>query len=97
MVFSKRKATSITYWKLNTRILKDEDFLDNFAALWELLKQKQKDFPDIADWWNEEAKPNIKDFCIAFSAQRNLRRMDSKAFWLAYLKLVLVDNKQEPA
>ena len=62
VVFSKRKATSITYWKLNTRILKDEDFLDNFAALWELLKQKQNDFPDIADWWNEEAKPNIKDF-----------------------------------
>merc|ERR1711954_496084 len=56
------------------------------------LKLKQNDFPDIADWWNEEAKPNIKDFCIAFSSRRNLRRKDSKAFWLAYLKLVLVNK-----
>ena len=39
---------------------------------------------------NEEAKPNIKEFCIVFSTQRNLRRMDTKAFWLAYLKLVLI-------
>ena len=56
------------------------------------MKLKQDNFSDKADWWEEEAKPNIKDFCIAFSAQRNLRRMDSKAFWLAYLKLVLVDK-----
>ena len=66
VVFSKIKSTSRTYWKLNTRILKDEDFLENFAALWECLKLKQNDFSDIADWWNEEAKPNIKEFCIAF-------------------------------
>ena len=66
--------------------------MENFAALWEFLKMKQNSFTDKADWWEEEAKPNIKDFCIAFSTQRNLRRMDSKAFWLAYLKLVLVEK-----
>ena len=92
VILSQRETTSSTYWKLNTRVLKDEDFLDNFTALWECLKLNQNDFPDIADWWNEEAKPNIKDFCIAFSTQRNLRRMDSKAFWLEYLKLVLVNK-----
>ena len=43
-----------------------------------ILEVKTGQFSDIADWWEEEAKPNIKDFCIAFSAQRNLRRMDSK-------------------
>ena len=53
---------------------------------------KQNNFSDVADWWNEEAKPNITEFCIAFSIQRNRRRMDTKAFWLAYLKLVLVDK-----
>ena len=92
VVFSKFKSTSFTYWKLNKRILKDEDFMENFAALWECLKLKQGNFSDKADWWDGVAKPNIKDFCVAFSAQRNLRRMDSKAFWLAYLKLVLVDK-----
>ena len=44
VIFSKMKPSSITYWKLNTRILKDEDFLDNFAAQWEFLKLKQGNF-----------------------------------------------------
>ena len=88
----KTKPASLTYWKLNTRISKDEDFMENFAAFWEFLKLKKNNFTDIADWWNEEAKPSIKEYCIAFSTQRNLRRMDTKAFWLAYLKLVLVER-----
>ena len=50
VVFSKIRSTSNTYWKLNTRILKDEDFLDNFAALWESLKLTQNNFSDKADW-----------------------------------------------
>ena len=48
----------------------DEDFLENFAALWGYLKLKQGNFSDKADWWNGEAKPNIKEFCIAFLAQK---------------------------
>ena len=64
VVLPKIKPASHTYWKLNTRILKDEDFLENFAALWEFLKLKQNRFTDKADWWEEEAKPNIKDFAV---------------------------------
>ena len=59
--FSKIKNTSSSYWKLNTRILKDEDFLENFAGLWDVLKLRQEKFSDIADWWNVVAKPNIKE------------------------------------
>ena len=86
---SKVKSASSTYWKLNTRILRDEDFRENFAAFWKVLKSKQEHFSDIADWWNVAAKPNIKEFCATFSTQRNLRRMDTKAFLLAYLKIVI--------
>ena len=64
VVLPKIKSGSLTYWKLNTRILKDEDFLENFAALWEFLKLKQNNFTDKADWWNEVAKPNIKEFLL---------------------------------
>ena len=84
------KVSNNTYWKLNTSILKDEDFLPNFADLWSSLKLKQGSFEDIADWWNFEAKSNIKSFCIEFSKKRKARRNDSKQFWLAYLKLTLV-------
>ena len=84
-----KKSFHETYWKLNASILKDEDFLDNFTDVWTELKTKQGDYEDIADWWDLEAKPNIKEFCIQFSRERNLRRSDSKKFWLAYLKMVL--------
>ena len=81
-----------TYWKLNVRILEDEDFEENFISLWSGLKQKQTWFTDIADWWDMEAKPTIKEFCFEFSKQRKARRNDTKAFWFAYLKIVLGDK-----
>ena len=81
-----------TYWKLNVRILEDEDFEDNFISLWSGLKSKQTRFSDIADWWDMEAKPAIREFCCDFSKQRKKRRNDTKAFWFAYLKVVLEDK-----
>ena len=83
------RSTFDTYWKLNVRILKDEDFHENFAAIWGKLKLDQKNYSDIADWWDIKAKPTIKGFCYEFSKQRKHRRNDSKSFWLAYLKIVL--------
>ena len=81
-----------TYWKLNIRILEDEDFEDNFISLWSELKLKQTRFSDIADWWDMEAKPTIREFCFEFSKQRKARRNDTKAFWFAYLKVVMGDK-----
>ena len=87
-----RKTPHNTYWKLNVSILKDEDFIDNFANLWSWLRLKQGSYPDIADWWNFEVKPTVKNFCIDFSKERNARRKDTKKFWLAYLKVVLTEK-----
>ena len=85
-----KKTSHETYWKLNASILKDEDFLHNFVDLWSWLKLEQKSFSDIADWWDLEVKPKVKEFCIQFSKDRNVRRNDSKKFWLAFLKIALV-------
>ena len=81
-----------SYWKLNVSILEDEDFEENFVTLWAELKSKQARFSDIADWWEMEAKPAIREFCFEFSKQRKERRNDSKAFWFAYLKIALEDK-----
>ena len=78
-----------TYWKLNNSILKDDEFLGNFTDLWCWLKSLQGSYSDIADWWDNAAKPSFKDFCILFSKRRSNRRKDSKKFWFAYLKIVL--------
>ena len=79
-----------TYWKLNTAILDDRDFIPSFTLLWERMLKYRQIFPDIAEWWDKLAKPEIKDFCIGFSIQRKLRRDHTKRFLLSYLKLVLV-------
>ena len=79
-----------TYWKLNVAILKDDEFLGNFADLWSWLKTLKYMYSDIDDWWDQEAKPSIKEFCILFSKRRNKRRIDTKKFWFAYLKTALL-------
>ena len=76
-----------TYWKLNTSILTDESFLPSFECFWkEIVAEKDKYF-DVADWWDFFAKQSIKDFCIAFSTERKIRRTNTKKFLLSYLKM----------
>ena len=78
-----------TYWKLNTAILEENDFLPNFKQFSERILKYRCDFVDIAEWWDKLAKPEIKDFCIGFSVQRTLRRDHTKKLLLSYLKLSL--------
>ena len=84
-----KKERRETYWKLNVAILKDDDFLDNFSDLWCWLRNQKTKYNDIADWWDLEAKPSIKEFCILFSERRSCRRRDTKKFWFAYLRTAL--------
>ena len=78
-----------TYWKLNTSILEEEEFLNNFTSLWERISSSRDQFDDIAEWWDKVAKPEIKDFCIGFSIHRKLCRDHTKKYLLSYLRLVL--------
>ena len=78
-----------TYWKLNTAILDDKEFIPSFKVLWGKILKCRSDFLDIAEWWDKLAKPEIKDFCIGFSIQRKFRRDHTKRFLLSYLKLAL--------
>ena len=66
----KSPKPSPLYWKLNTSILQDEDFLENFENFYRKLQLKIGDFPDIADWWDLCAKPAIREFCMGVSERR---------------------------
>ena len=44
-----------TYWKLNTAILDDQDFLPSFTTMWESILKYRQHFLDIADWWDKLA------------------------------------------
>ena len=84
-----RNSHSKTYWKLNSSIFNDEDFMSSFANFWSWTQSLKSDFHDNADWWDLAAKPYIKQFCILFSKQRRCVRSDTKRFLYSYLKIVL--------
>ena len=84
-----------TYWKLNTSILEEEDFLPDFVSFWRRISKNRHYYEDLAEWWDKHAKPEIKDFCIGFSVQRNRQRADTKRFLLSYLKLVFAEKNWE--
>ena len=83
------QKSSSPYWKLNTSILKDEDFLENFSVLYSKLQKKKPEYDDIADWWDLCAKPGIRKFCMGVSSHLADVRKDTKKYLFSYLKLVL--------
>ena len=89
------KTKRQTYWKLNTAILEEEGFLPDFVSLWRRISNTRHEYEDLAEWWDKLAKPEMKDFCIGFSVQRNRQRADNKRFLLSYLKLVLAEKNWE--
>ena len=89
------KRSTQSYWKLNTAILNEEDFLPSFKVVWNNILQMSPLSTDIADWWDNVAKPSIKRFCIQFSIQRKKRRTAYKQFLLSSLKIFLENNNWE--
>ena len=81
--------SNTTYWKLNTSILKDEDFLQNFANMYQKLRLKIPEYKDIADWWDFCAKPSIKMYCMGVSTHLADIRRDTKKFLFSYLNVAL--------
>ena len=77
------------YWKLNTSILHDEDFLENFDIMYKKLQSKIGDFTDIGDWWDELCKPAIRQFCMDVSERLSYVKKNTKRFLFSYLSLVI--------
>ena len=76
------------YWKLNTSILQDDDFLENFETFYGKIRSKIDEFHDIANWWDLLAKPAIREFCIDVSERLSFVRKNTKRFLFSYLTLV---------
>ena len=84
-----------TYWKLNTSILKHEEFEENFKKWWDILVKRKHDYYDVASWWDLCVKPGIKSFCVWFSTRLRMVRKDTKKFLFAYLKVAQVSGNWE--
>ena len=86
------KRGRTTYWKLNTAILEDDEFMPSFKQFWHDVSSSKNDFTDIAEWWDLLAEPNIKGFCIEFSKIMRKRRNDTVRFLHSCLKLALEEK-----
>ena len=82
----RKRFNNQSYWKLNTSILHEENFLPTFKSFWDEILSPS--YSDVADWWDFYAKPCIKKFCIDFSVQRKIKRSQRKEFLLSYLGVV---------
>ena len=71
-------SRTASYWKLNTAILKEDEFLSAFKIFWDEILKCSSSYADIADWWDLYAKPNIKSFCISYSSRRKILRSQKK-------------------
>ena len=90
-----RKIHFQSYWKLNTAVLRDEDFMPSFKSFWNHLISSSPLYLDIADWWDVCAKPSIKQFCIEFSTRRKQQRSQTMNYLFSYLKLALTKKDWE--
>ena len=79
-----------SYWKLNTAILLEDSFLECFEIFWAKILLKQTNFYDLADWWDNLAKIEIKEFCIGYSIQRKNSRDQRKQFLLSLLNQSMI-------
>ena len=57
-----------SYWKLNTKLLQDNEVKENFKVFWDYLRTRQYDFENINIWWEVNAKPQTK--CFFYKARK---------------------------
>ena len=63
------------FWKLNTDILKEEEFRRDFLLRYEGWQSLKPAFLTLTDWW-EEIKSRVKDFAVKYCVVRARRRRE---------------------
>ena len=60
------KRGRTTYWKLNTAILEDDEFMPSFKQFWHDVSSSKNDFTDIAEWWIYSPNQTLRDSVLNF-------------------------------
>ena len=78
-------------WILNNSVLDGADFGDLLKRLWQSLQEEQAGYDDIVNWWEDMARPAVREFCQSFSKQKARARQGRKD----WLYLLLGDALEE--
>ena len=78
------------YWKFNSSLLQEKDFLPAFQEMWRPVEASQVNYQSgPGAWWEELAKPAISGFCRSFSRLVAGRRAATRRFFARALELAL--------
>ena len=80
------------FWKLNTTVLEEEDFLPEFQIMWDRVQASKASFPDIAEWWDQYAKEECRALCVRYSAMTARLRRDTKDMLMVMLTTAITDK-----
>ena len=86
-----------THWKLDSTVLKSDDFMLNFEELWQQLLREKDDFLDSPDWWDNCCKVKMKKFLQEFTVIENRRRTDTLGLCYASLGRAQREDRLEDA
>ena len=90
---SRRKSH---YWKLNTSLMKEEDFQPAFQSFWNELQPRMGQ-EEVTKAWEAVAKPAIAEFCKDFAARTGKRKQLSGRFFTKALERALELGQWEEA
>ena len=65
-------------WKLNVSLLSDEDFVDEFHALWLFWRMQKNRFPSLQKWW-DAGKEKIKGLAVRFSSYKKRASLEARS------------------
>ena len=85
-----QRSSASFYWKFNSSLLKEKDFLPTFTDMWQQVAAAVITFPaGPSEWWEQLAKPSISDFCKQFSRLEAGCRAATRRFFTRALELAL--------
>ena len=83
---SKSRLKEKGLWKMNSVILKEEDFRLDFEKKWNNIIRHPLRGTDIIEWWSSVVKVEIKKLCIRFSIERSKRIKNTREFYQTCLE-----------
>ena len=75
-----KREARCTYWKLNTKILDHESFMDTFEKFWQKEMDQKPTEQSWADWWEIRFKPSVQKLLKSLSKERAAFRKSTRSY-----------------
>ena len=76
VITTRNREPTRSLWKMNTSILKEEYFQENFKEFWNRISTQPSRSGDVTRWWERSFKPGLKRLTIRYCKQRAVERRE---------------------